>query len=293
MHCPPHYKLGVSLLEMSVTLLLSSGLLLMMWQLYGDVVTSSARHMQIIQRTPDKLRLATVLQQAVNGAGFLGCPRWDAQLPVQSLQQRWSFDVRDQLKVYHAQADSWQPALPAELQGKVTTGSDVLQIVHGQTNVQHLSALSHRFELPMSDTSSFASGDSIAIANCQRAAIAQVGEVSRAYLRLTEPLTTDFAPPATVTRLTRQYFFINRQDALAWQSFDHAAEELLPGSGPLHIQWITLDRLGRLRRVTPDQIEDWNTVVGVAITIWRKGETKPWQIQIAWHNNALASCSLV
>jgi hypothetical protein len=293
MTCPARYKLGVSLLEMSVTLLLSSGLLLMMWQLYGDVVISSARHMQATQRTPDKLRLATVLQQAINGAGFLGCPRWDAQLPVQTLQQRWSFSVRDQLKVYRAQADGWQPALPPELQGKVATGSDVLQIVHGQTDVQHLLAPSRRFELPMSDTSRFTNGDSIAIANCQRAAIAQVAQVSRAYIRLTQPLTTDFAPPATVTRLQRQYFFINRQGALAWQSFDHAAEELLPDSGPLHIQLIAIDRQGRLGHVIADQIEDWSTVVGVSVTIWRKGEVKPWQIQLAWHNNAAASYSLV
>jgi Tfp pilus assembly protein PilW len=293
MHCPPHHKLGVSLLEMSITLLLSSGLLLMMWQLYGDIVTSGTRHLQVIQRTPDKLRLATVLQQAINGAGFLGCPRWDARLPVQSLQQRWSFTVNDRLKVYRAQADSWQPALPIELQGKVATGSDVLQIVHGQTEIQHLSAPSRRFELPMSDTSSFTPGDSIAIANCQRAAIAQVGEVSRAYLRLTQPLITDFTPPSTVTRLTRQYFFINRQGALAWQNFDHAAEELLPDSGPLHIQLIAIDRQQQLYFVAPDQIEDRSTVVGVAITIWRKGETQPWQIQIAWHNSAAASYSLV
>ncbi|NKB46278.1 MAG: hypothetical protein GKR77_00620 [Legionellales bacterium] len=265
---------GVSVLEMSVALVLGTGLTLLMLQLYQTTVLNSTQQWQQLQWQKDGLRLTTLLQQAVNNAGFIGCPHWGHRLPVLQLHPHWRVYANEALKIYQADGEQqWQPALPIELQGKVAPGTDVLQTVYGQGPLHHLLAKTQASTMILTTPAALRTGDRVMVADCTRAVVAQIAQVGVDRIQLTRALPESFSPPATVVRLQQQYFFINRRGALAWQVFDQNAQAVMEAIAKL--------------RIRPLIVGASNAMIGIDLTLWQTETSQPWQMQLGWFNHPM------
>lgn len=271
---------GFTVLELLLAVSLGSVLMLALATVYLQVT----RHYQVSNELGHLQGNVVVashfLSQSIQNAGHLSCLTLDREERIHIQNHEPTAGTLEAVSGYEGSDGSWIPALPASLQGKVKSGTDVLQV----SAAVPLGATVNRMTATAAWVSSepeFTAGDWVVLSDCERADIVSLAQ-RMTLADGTQQLTVSGTWPhrylggAIVAEFRTLYFYladtgrITPENQPVWGLFvkNPLGEtfELLEGIDDLQFSFgvRTLTEADIQRYQDADDIRDWHEVQGVS-----------------------------